>query len=561
LALFLHVISQLATIVQPLIFANVLNVLQTQPDDMISEIAWWAGAWIVSFIWFNVFHRVGCYFHFGAAYKTKQNFINKYYHAATELPLKWHTDHHSGDTINRINRAADSIHWFAVGLASHTEYFMLIWGPLITLSILSWPVALVAVGVILLSLLIMRLFDTKLVALYHSLNERDHKVAATLFDYISNIKTIITLRLGRRTEKELNHRIEQGFKPYMQAETVVNQFKWLTVSVMNLILEVGITFLYIFLQIAGKGVLLAGNVAAVYQYMRQLNSTFFKVAGWYQDLLQKTTDFQSAKTILEAWEKVDAKGLEKLESWNDIKISNLDFEYEAGKKTLQDIGLSFSKGEKIALVGESGSGKSSLMAIMRGLYEPQSVNLNLDSQALNTLLPLFSTTTLIPQEPEIFENTIGYNITVGIDYPENEVLEATRLACFDRVLDRLPNGLDTDVREKGVTLSGGERQRLALARGMLAAKNSSIILMDEPTSSVDAHNELSIYENIFKHFADCTVISSIHRLHLLGKFDQVVVMDQGKIVQMGTFKELKDQSGLFKILWDKYQESSKPNNR
>jgi ABC-type multidrug transport system fused ATPase/permease subunit len=81
--------------------------------------------------------------------------------------------------------------------------------------------------------------------------------------------------------------------------------------------------------------------------------------------------------------------------------------------------------------------------------------------------------------------------------------------------------------------------------------------MDEPTSSVDAHNELVIYENIFEHFKDRTVISSIHRLHLLGKFDLVIVMDQGKIVQSGTFKDLKSQEGLFQKLWDKYQESAK----
>jgi len=197
------------------------------------------------------------------------------------------------------------------------------------------------------------------------------------------------------------------------------------------------------------------------------------------------------------------------------------------------------------------------MAVMRGLYESDGVGLNLDGEQYDSLAPLFGTTTLIPQEPEIFENMIGYNITVGIDYSEDEVMDAVRLARFDQVLERLPNGLETDVREKGVTLSGGERQRLALARGILAARNSSIILMDEPTSSVDAHNEMTIYENIFTHFHDRAVISSIHRLHLLNKFDHVIVMDQGQIVQSGSFEELKNQAGLFQTLWDKYQHSAK----
>jgi ABC-type multidrug transport system fused ATPase/permease subunit len=131
-------------------------------------------------------------------------------------------------------------------------------------------------------------------------------------------------------------------------------------------------------------------------------------------------------------------------------------------------------------------------------------------------------------------------------------------ACFDKVLVRLPLGLNTDIREKGVNLSGGEKQRLALARGIFAAKNSSILLLDEPTSSVDAHNELVIYENIFRKYQDRCVVSSVHRLHLLDLFDMVYVFEHGKVVQRGTFRELRRQEGPFANLWRRYQrETSK----
>ena len=189
--------------------------------------------------------------------------------------------------------------------------------------------------------------------------------------------------------------------------------------------------------------------------------------------------------------------------------------------------------------------------MLRGLYEPQSVNLTIDGKSFDTLAPFAGITTLIPQEPEIFENTIRYNITFGVEHSEAEVLAAVRIARFDAVLERLPNGLETDVRERGVTLSGGERQRLALARGILAASDSSIILMDEPTSSVDAYNEALIYENIFARYPDRTIVASIHRLHMLGRFDRVVVMERGRIVQTGAFEALKAAEGAFKMLWEK----------
>ncbi|MFS6706504.1 ATP-binding cassette domain-containing protein, partial [Staphylococcus aureus] len=123
--------------------------------------------------------------------------------------------------------------------------------------------------------------------------------------------------------------------------------------------------------------------------------------------------------------------------------------------------------------------------------------------------------TLIPQEPEIFENTIEYNVTLDTEQSTAEIMEDIRIARFANVLERLPRGLETNIAEKGVNLSGGEKQRLALARGIFAAKSSDIILMDEPTSSVDPGNERQIYEELFRHFSDRCILSSIHKLHLL----------------------------------------------
>tara|TARA_Y100000590_G_scaffold426349_1_gene535337 strand:- start:1443 stop:1871 length:429 start_codon:yes stop_codon:yes gene_type:complete len=125
-------------------------------------------------------------------------------------------------------------------------------------------------------------------------------------------------------------------------------------------------------------------------------------------------------------------------------------------------------------------------------------------------------------------------------------------SAFESVLSRLPFGLKTDIREKGVTLSGGERQRLALARGLLAARKSSILLLDEPTSSVDIMNERHIYQHIFDSFKEKTLISSLHRLHLLNEFDTIIVMNQGKIEQIGSFTSLLNQRGLFQKIWKKH---------
>jgi ABC-type bacteriocin/lantibiotic exporter with double-glycine peptidase domain len=213
--------------------------------------------------------------------------------------------------------------------------------------------------------------------------------------------------------------------------------------------------------------------------------------------------------------------------------------------------MRIEKGQRIALIGESGSGKSTLLALLRGLFSPQTqsfVKIN-DSETEN-FETIANNVTLLPQDPEIFENTILYNITLGLKFNDEEIADACHAAQFDTVVKKLPHGFETNIQEKGVNLSGGQKQRLALARGILAAKSSDLVLLDEPTSSIDPRTERNIYEKLFRAFEGKTVISSLHRLHLLHYFDYVYILKDGCIVDKGTFDELRRYSLVFKELWD-----------
>jgi ABC-type multidrug transport system fused ATPase/permease subunit len=547
--LVFHALSYVGTLLQPLIFAQILNELQTHPADLIRRLLFWFGAWVASFLWFNLFHRIARYFEFNIGYRTKQRFIKERYASATQLSLKWHSDHHSGEIINRINIAADALQNFACGQQDYVRYVMWFWGPLIGLATISWEVSLVAFVLAILIILIIKVFDQRLAHLYDIMNQMQHRIAAVLYDYLGNIKTIITLRLGQQTSIELDHRLEAGYIPYIRAEALVNATKWFIVTSAVLCLEAGVILFYILRRLHAGQTVLAGSVTALFQYLQQMSQTFYDIAEKYQQVVNWWVAYQAVEiippTVINGGEIQNTAA-----DWINTTISDLTFRH-GETLTLDGITLSLTAGEKIAFVGESGSGKSSLMGVLRGLYEPQTVHLEIDGRTFDTLAPLAGITTLIPQEPEIFENTIRYNITFGVEHSEAEVLEAVKIARFDAVLERLPNGLETDVRERGVTLSGGERQRLALARGILAASDSSIILMDEPTSSVDAYNEALIYENLFARYPDRTIVASIHRLHMLGRFDRVVVMERGRIVQVGAFEALKAEDGVFRTLWEK----------
>jgi ABC-type multidrug transport system fused ATPase/permease subunit len=218
--------------------------------------------------------------------------------------------------------------------------------------------------------------------------------------------------------------------------------------------------------------------------------------------------------------------------------------------------LRIERGKKIALIGTSGSGKSTLLSLLRGLYAPESGATFLVDGMPYDLGCLSDSVTLFPQDPEIFENTIAYNITLGLSFPEDELERVCDGAHFTEVVQQLPEGMQTDIREKGVNLSGGQKQRLALARGILAAADSQLILLDEPTSSVDPKTEAQIYQKLFQTFSDKAIISSIHRLHLLPQFDYIYVLHKGRVVAEGTFDELVGGSEPFRDLWVHQQEQA-----
>ena len=215
-------------------------------------------------------------------------------------------------------------------------------------------------------------------------------------------------------------------------------------------------------------------------------------------------------------------------------------------------------GEVFALYGQLGSGKTTLLRVMRELYHPQEVTILLDGKPLqNGFGAISSDIALIPQDPEIFSTTIGENITFGVEYNLAHIKKFTDMACFTDVIERLPHKLDSYIHEKGVNLSGGEKQRLALARGLMASSDKAIVLLDEPTSSVDTKNELQIFQNIFGEFQDKTIVASVHRLHLLPLFDAIYFFKRGKVIARGTLEELLTTSAEFKRLWEKYHKPHK----
>jgi ABC-type multidrug transport system fused ATPase/permease subunit len=179
--------------------------------------------------------------------------------------------------------------------------------------------------------------------------------------------------------------------------------------------------------------------------------------------------------------------------------------------------------------------------VLAGLVDAEQVSITVDGAFQPHLKHLGAVSVLLPQDPAVFESSVRENVTMGLPYRQGEVERACDLAGFTSVIAQLPQGWSTLISERGVNLSGGQKQRLALARALLAAKDAGLVLLDEATSSVDASTEAEIYDRLMSAFAGACIVSSVHRLHLLARFDTVLLMEHGRIVDSGTLDEVKQR--------------------
>lgn len=495
------------------------------------------------------------------AFQIRSNFKAELFRRVTCLPIQWQREHHSGESIDKIDRATEAMSGFFQDTFEIIYMILKLCG---TLAILFWfmPIAgWAALTATVLALFIIAIFDRVMDKQYDSLNRMDNGVASAVQDYVSNIISVITLRLESRTLDEVRRRIFKS-EPLFAHNIKLNEVKWGLTSILVSVMTVLVMFWYVHSNLCAKQLVLAGTFFTLFEYLRRIGESFYAFAAYYGVVVRQAADVRGVDSINDAYNALELSSHDAVlpSDWKNIAIKNLNFAYEDEKHRthhLHNVCIDLEKGKSIALVGESGSGKSTLLSLLRGLQKPYDADVFADVLKLDGgLKHLAHSTTLMPQDPEIFSDTIRFNITFGMEASKEEVMDAVRLAKFDTVLARLPLGLDTNIAEKGVNLSGGEKQRLALSRGIFFAKESDIILLDEPTSSVDTANERLIYTALLRRFSDRCLISSIHKLHLLELFDQIYVLRDGQVVEFGNFETLLAKEGMLADMWRTYQVGS-----
>jgi ATP-binding cassette subfamily B protein len=513
------------------------------------------GAWVL--------HGPGRILERNVGMKVRERLADELYARIACAPLAWHDGHHSGELQHRVHQASRALSDFAqnqfIWLTNAVNFV----GPLVALALLSRTSGVTALaGYVLIGLVIVRI-DRALMKLARAENDADRRYVAALLDFLGNASTVIGLRLQGASRLLLRRRMAAISLP-LKRTVVLNEGKWFAVDVMGLALTWGLVVVYVWQARAPGQVVMLGAVFMIYQYAQQAAGVLTSVAANFSFFARMHTDYSSAEPIWQApsgdvlaappeqvpereriladapWRQLDIQALQwryaARGAWPEAADIPTDAPADTGtepaRSGLHDVALTLRRGQRVALVGPSGGGKSTLLRVLAGLYPPHSGTLLFDGQPMDWAR-LRRVATLIPQETELFEASVRENLAFGQPRDDALLLAALRTSTFDEVLKATSGNLDTAVSERGFNLSGGQRQRLCLARGVLAAQGSSLLLLDEPTSALDASTEARVLARIAEAFPDACVIASIHRLSLLERFDTVVLMEAGRVLDHG----------------------------
>lgn len=301
-----------------------------------------------------------------------------------------------------------------------------------------------------------------------------------------------------------------------------------------------------------RGHYTAGQLVFVQTYLTQLFRPLDMLGMVYRTIRQGLIDMAEMFRLIDTpVEVADVPGAPALVVRQpSVAFDNVVFGYEPDRTILHGLSFEVPAGSRVAIVGPSGAGKSTIARLLFRFYDPLSGRILIDGQdiAQVTQTSLRAALGIVPQDSVLFNDTIGYNIAYGREgaTPE-EVLAAARGAAIADFLARLPQGLDTEVGERGLKLSGGEKQRVAIARTLV--KNPPIVLFDEATSALDTRTEQDILGTMRAVASQRTTLSIAHRLSTIADSDKILVIDQGRLVEQGTHTELLRRDGLYAEMW------------
>ncbi|PPR77183.1 MAG: putative multidrug export ATP-binding/permease protein [Alphaproteobacteria bacterium MarineAlpha2_Bin1] len=425
---------------------------------------------------------------------------------------------------------------------------MLLIGGLIMLNITSFKLSLLIMISIPLIILPLILFGKRVRKL-----SRETQAAISNVNSVADetLKEIRTVQSYVREDLEISRFIDNVNFSFSKAKNQIMARGWLTFAVIAVAFGSVVSVLWIGASDVMIGDMTAGDLGAFVVYAIMTAASIAALSEVYGDLQRAAGASERISELLSAVPNIKAPNNPLKINTNplgSIEFNNVNFSYPSRQeiKVLKNFSIKVESGETVALVGPSGAGKSTVFQLILRFYDPESGYISFDNLNIVRVDPreLRSNIGVVPQEPVIFNADVWKNISYSKpNASDAEIIAAAEISAATEFIDRLPDGYNTNLGERGVKLSGGQKQRIAIARAVL--HNPSILLLDEATSSLDSENESIIQESLEKVVKNRTTIMIAHRMSTIQKADRIIVLDKGLIVSEGSHEKLIKEGGLY----------------
>jgi ABC-type multidrug transport system fused ATPase/permease subunit len=470
-----------------------------------------------------------------------------------KLDMAWHERENTGNKLKKIVRGSDSIdRILRIWINNIVLIIINLIGITIVIARFDRTIALLTLVFFALYYFIAKSFRTRAKNAAAVVNLQEEQLEGLLFESLNNIRSVKVLGMGQALMKILWKKSNEMY------EKVLRRIFWFQIGGYSRgffaqVFELGMFGFIVYGIIHGNyGV---GFLVLFSSYFSSLLQSVGELADVSQDYVVARLSVGRMVEVLNEPIQIDrTEGKVSFPSdWKRISFKDVSFGY-GDTQVLENISFEINRGEKVGIVGLSGAGKSTIFKLLLKEHESYSGEILIDETPLKNIekQDYFKYSAVVLQDTEVFNLSLKENIILANsnEGENNELFEkAARVAHVQNFSDRLPDGINSVIGEKGIRLSGGERQRVGIARAVF--KNSQLLLLDEATSHLDIESEEKIRLSLHEFFQSVTAIVIAHRLTTIREMDRIIVLENGKIIEEGSFDDLYEKRGRFHELWEK----------
>ncbi len=466
------------------------------------------------------------------------------------LSLDYHDHKRTGDLISRVTTDIDAIQSFiASGLLGSLTDMLTLGGMIVVMFFLNWKFTLIALAVAPLLFLVIYDYTRRIKKASREVRKKEGEIVSVIQEVLSSIRVVKAFAREDYEQRRLEEESLESLETTLRARSLKAKLS----PLVEIIVATGTcAVLWFGSRMALAGELEAGSLVVFILYLGKMYKPMQDLSKMTDTLSKAQVGWERIQEVLSTEQQVrDLPGARRAPALKGaIEFENVSFSYNKEQPILRDVSFKIAAGQVAAFVGPTGAGKTTIISLVPRFYDPDSGIVKLDGIDVKRLLQgsIRRQISFVLQETLLFHAPVWKNIAYGKpEASREEILRAADVALAHEFIEKMPEGYNTIIGERGVTLSGGQRQRIAIARALI--RNTPILILDEPSSNLDAESERLVFEALDRLMEGRTSLVIAHRLSTIRRADVVYVIDDGRIVESGKHRDLLLQGGLYADLY------------